>query len=63
VYSVGPYSKLAYSEEVRIYTLIDGGGPIYVSSLSLVNIPSVSGGNGLGTEELDAIFVGKGQRT
>lgn len=33
-----------------------------VSSLSLVNIAGLSSGNGLGTDELDAVYVGKGKR-
>lgn len=33
-----------------------------VSSLSLVNISGLSAGDRLGTEELDAIYVGKGKR-
>ena len=36
--------------------------PTEVSSLSLVNVPSLSSGTGLGTEELDAVYVGKGKR-
>lgn len=34
-----------------------------VSSLSLVNVSGLSSGTRLGCDELDAIYVGKGQRT
>lgn len=43
----------------------DPSGPVAptdLSSLSLVNISGLSGRNGLGTEELDAIYVGKAER-